>query len=89
MMKSEMACPFIVVHGQYYMSNLLNSIAHSAIHLAASRLLIALQRGLSVRTITVYAWKYGLSLRVAVTNAKASFSIGGYLSSAPQSALLV
>ena len=37
----------------------------------------------------MWAWKYGLSLRTAVTNAKASFSIMGYLSSTPQSARLV
>ena len=71
------------------MSNLLNSMAQSASRPAASRLLIARCRGLLVRTTTIWAWKYGLSLRAAVTNAKASFSMGGYLSSAPQSARLV
>ena len=70
------------------MSNSLNSIAHSANFLAASGLLIARHNGLLVRTITVWAWKYGLSLRAAVTKAKAWFSIGGYLSSAPRSARL-
>ena len=71
------------------MSNLLNFIAHSANHSAALRLLIARRNGLSVRAITVWAWKYGLSLRAAITKAKVSFSIGGYLSSTPQSAQLV
>ena len=70
------------------MSNSLNSIAQSANRPAASGLLIAHHKGLSVRTIIVWAWKYGLSLRAAVTNAKASFSMGGYLSSAPRSAQL-
>ena len=50
---------------------------------------IALRRGLSIRTTIVYAWKYGLSFCIAVTSAKASFSIGGYFSSAPRSAQLV
>ena len=35
------------------------------------------------------AWKYNLSFRAIVTNAKASFSIGRYFSSTPQSARLV
>ena len=64
------------------MSNSLSSIAHSAIHLVASRLVIARRKGLLVRTTTVSAWKYGLSLRATVIKARVSFSIGGYLSSA-------
>ena len=67
----------------------LNSITHSAIRPATSLLLIARHRGLSVRTTIVWAWKYGLSLRVAITKVKASFSIGGYLSSTPRNAQLV
>jgi len=35
------------------------------------------------------AWNYGLSFQAIVANAKASFSIGGYLSSAPRSAQIV
>ena len=70
------------------MLNSLSSIAYNAIRLVASRLLIARRRGLSVKTITVWAWKYGLSLRAAVTKVKARFSIGGYLSSASRSARL-
>ena len=89
MMKSAMACPFIAIHGRYCMSNSLNSIAHGTICPVASRLLIALQRGLSVTMITGCAWKYGLSLRVAITNAKASFSISEYLSSAPRNTPLM
>ena len=79
----------MAVHGWYCMSNSLNSIAHSAIHLTALGLLIAHRKGLLARTITMWAWKYGLSLRVTVTKVKASFSIGGYLSSTPWSAQLV
>ena len=71
------------------MSNSLNSTAHKAIRPAALGLFMALLNGLSVRTTIVFAWKYGLSFRAAVTNAKASFSIWGYLSSTPQSARLV
>ena len=37
----------------------------------------------------VWAWKYGLSFRAAVTSAKANFSIWGYLSSTPQNSLLI
>ena len=70
------------------MSNSLNSMAQSVNHPTASGLLIAHRKGLSVRTTTVWAWKYGLSLRATVTNAKASFSMGGNLSSAPRSARL-
>ena len=54
-MKPTTTCPFIVVRGWYYISNSLSSIAHNAIHLAASGLLIALFRGLSVRTTIVCA----------------------------------
>ena len=85
-MKSAATCPFMAVHVQYCMSNSLNSIAHNAIRPTALGLLIALCRGLSVRTITMCAWKYGLSFRATVTNAKMSFSIYRYLSSAPWSA---
>ena len=88
-MKSMTTCPFMAVRGWYCTSNLLNLIAHSAIRPAALGLLIALRRGLSIKTITVCALKYSFSLWAAVTKAKASFSIGGYLSSAPQSARLM
>ena len=88
-MKSATTCPLMAVREQYCMSNSLNFITYSVIRLAALGLLIARHKGLSVRTITVWAWKYGLSLQAAVTKAKVSFSIGGYLSSAPPSARLV
>ena len=88
-MKSAITCPFIAVHDQYCMSNSLNSTTHNAIRPAASGLPITLCRGLSVRTTTVCAWKYDLSFRATITNVKPSFSIGGYFSSAPQSARLV
>ena len=88
-MKSAIIYPFIAIHGWYCMSDSLNSIAYGATRPTASGLLIALRRGLSIRTITICAWKYGLSFRAAITNAKVSFSIGGYLSSAPQNARLV
>ena len=87
-MKSAMICPLMTVRERYWMSNLLNSMAYSANQPAALGLLIACRRGLSIRTITMWAWKYGLSLRAVITNAKVSFSIGGYLSSAPRSAWL-
>ena len=88
-MKSATTYPLIVVRGRYYTSNSLNSISHNAIHPTALGLLIALHRGLSIKTITMCAWKYGLSFRAIVTNAKESFSIYGYLSSSPRSARLM
>ena len=87
-MKSVTTCRLMALRGRYYMLNSLNSIAHSAIHLAALRLLIARCKSLSVKKTTVWSWKYALSLWATVTKAKASFSIGRYLSSAPRSARL-
>ena len=74
-MKSATTCPFIVVHGRYCISNLLSFIAYRAICPTASGLLMALFRGWSVMTMMVWAWKYSLSFRVAITSAKANFSI--------------
>ena len=88
-MKSTTTYPFIVVRGRYCMTNSLNLTTHNAICLAALGLLIALCKGLSVKMTTICAWKYNLTFRAAITNAKARFSIWGYLSSAPQSAQLV
>ena len=51
--ESTMICPLMAVHGRYWMSNSLNSMAHNANRPAASGLLIACRKGLSVRTITV------------------------------------
>ena len=85
-MKSATTYPFMSIYGRYRTSNSLNLIAYSTIHPVTLGLLIALHRGLFVRMTIVWAWKYGLSLRVAVTNAKASFPIGKYLFSAPWSA---
>ena len=88
-MKSATICPFIAARGRYCTSNTLSLIAYKAILPTASGLLIALFKGWSVRTTMVWAWKYGLSFRAAVVSAKANFSILGYLSSAPQNALLI
>ena len=88
-MKSATTCPFITVHGWYCISNSLNLTVYNSICPAASRLLITLFRGLSVRTTIVCAWKYSLSFHAAITNAKASFYIWGYLSSAPRNVQLV
>ena len=78
-----------IVRRRYCTSNLLNSIAHSAIRLTASGLFTSRRRGLSVNTMIVWAWKYGFSLRAAITKAKASFSIDSYLFSMPLSSQLV
>ena len=88
-MKFATICPFIADHGRYCTSNSLSLIAHKAILPAASGLLIALFKGWSIRTMMVWAWKYGLSFYAAVTSANANFSILGYLSSAPRNALLI
>ena len=88
-MKSATTCPLMLVCKRYCMSNSLNSIVYSAIHPVALGLLIAHHRGLSFRTITIWAWKYGWCLWAIVTIVKASFSIGRYLSSAPWNARLV
>ena len=53
------------------MSKSLSSIAHSVIHPAASELLIAHRKGLSVRMTIVRVWKYGLSLQATIIKAKA------------------
>ena len=74
-MKLATTCPFMEIRRQYCTSNLLNSITYKAIHPMASGLLIALHRDLSVRTTTMWAWKYGL--RAPVTKAKISFFIEG------------
>ena len=88
-MKSATICPFTAVRGRYCSSNSLSTIAHKAILPIASRLLIAFFKGWSIKTMMVWAWKYGLSFHAAVTSAKANFSILGYLSSAPRNALLI
>ena len=88
-MKSATIYPFTAVHGRYCMSNLLSSIAYKAILPTASGLFMALFKGWSVKTMMVWAWKYDLSFRATVTSAKANFSILGYLSSAPQKALII
>ena len=88
-MKSATTCPFTAVRGQYCMSNSLSSTAYKAILPAASGLLIAFLKSLSIKMTMVCAWKYDLSFRAAINNAKANFSIWGYLSSAPQSTGLV
>ena len=88
-MKSAITCPFIAMRGRYYISNSPNSTTHNAIRPAALGLPIAFLRGLSVRLIIICAWKYGLRFHTAVTNAKVSFSIWGYLSSAHWNAQLI
>ena len=70
----------------YYQSFVLYLVTHSAISQTASGLLITFRKVLSIRMITVCAWKYGLSFRATVTNTKVSFSIRGYLSFAPRNA---
>ena len=87
--KSTKACALIVVLGQYQTSNSLSSIVHRTNRPVASELFIIFCSSLSIWTTKVCAWKYSLSFRAAVINAKASFSIGGYLSSSPRSVQLV
>ena len=63
-MKFAMTYPLMAVRGRYWISNSFNSMAQSANRPATSGLLIAHRRGLSVRMTTVWAWKYGLKVRL-------------------------
>ena len=88
MMKSAKTCPLIVVLGLYLMSNSLSSMAHFTSLPEVSGLCNICFIRYSIRSSMVWAWKYGRSLLVVVTNARTSFSIFGYLSSAPLKARL-
>ena len=88
-MKSAKAYALIAVLGQYYTLNSPSSIAHKTSRPIATRLLIAFCSGFFVWTTMVCAWKYDPSFQETVINANASFSIGGYLPSAPRSDQLV
>ena len=71
------------------MLNSLSSIDHCTSHPAVLGLFMAFHSGWFVRTTMVWAWKYGRSFLIAVMSAKASFSMGEYLSSTPTNARLV
>ena len=88
MMKSAKICPFIAVLGLYLMLNSLSSVAHFTSLHEVSGLCGICFIGYSVGISMVCAWKYGRSLLAVVTNARTSFSIFGYLSSAPLRARL-
>ena len=81
MMKSAKICPLIAVLGLYLMLNSLSSIAHFTSLPEVSGLFSICFIGYYVGISVVWAWKYGRSLLVVVTNARTSFSIFGYLSS--------
>ena len=76
-MKSTKAYALMAVLSRYWTSNLLSLVAQTTILPSASVLFIAFLNGLFVKTIMVWAWKYCLSLRAAITKASAIFSIGG------------
>ena len=88
-MKLAKACTLIAIFGQYWTSNSPSSITHKTNHPAAFGLVIIFHNVLSIQTIMVCAWKYNLSFQATVISAKVSFSIRGYLPSAPRSARLV
>ena len=88
MMKSTKICPLIIVLGLYLISNSVNSMAHFINLLEVSGLCNICFIGCSIGISIVWAWKYGQSLLEMVTNAKTSFSIFGYLFSAPLKARL-
>ncbi|GAA0169817.1 hypothetical protein LIER_40835 [Lithospermum erythrorhizon] len=71
------------VCGLYRRSNSLSSIAHLTIHPDRLGFSNIFHRGWSVTTSTGCASKQGLSFRAATTRAYTSFSIKGYLVSAP------
>ena len=81
--KSAKAYALITVLGRYWTLDTLSSIAQRNSCAAAFGLFIVFRSGLSVWTIMVCSWKYGLSFQAAVISAKPSFSIGEYLPSAP------
>ena len=83
MMKSAKIFPLIVVLGLYQMSNSLSSMAHFTSLPKVSGLCNICFIGCSVGISIVWAWKYCRSLLVMDTNARTSFCIFGYLSSAP------
>ena len=87
-MKSTKTCPLIVVLGLYLMSNSLSSIAHFTSLPEVSGLCSICFIGYSIGISMVWAWKYGQSFLAVDTNARTSFSIFGYLSSAPLRARL-
>ena len=83
MMKSTKICPLIAVLGLYLMSNSLSSITHFTSLPEVFGLCNICFIGCYVGISIVWAWKFGRSLLEVVTNARTSFSIFGYLSSAP------
>ena len=88
MMKYAKICPFIVVLGLYLMLDSLSSMAYFTSLLKVSGLCNICFIGCFVGISMVWAWKYGRSLLAVVTNARTSFSIFRYLSSAPLKARL-
>ena len=88
MMKSVKTYPLIYVLGLYLMSNSLSSMTHFTSLPEVSGLCNICFIGCSVGISMLWAWKYGRSLLAVVTNVITSFSIFGYLSSAPLRAQL-
>ena len=88
MMKFAQIFPLIVVLHLYLMFNSLSSMAHFTSLPEFSGLCNICFIGCSVGISIVWAWKYGRSLLAVVPNARTSFSIFGYLSSAPLKARL-
>ena len=88
MMKFAKIFPLITVLGLYLMSNSLSSMAHFTNLPKVSGLCNICFIGCSIGISKVWAWKYDQSLMAVVTNAKMSFSIFEYLSSAPLRAQL-
>ena len=88
MMKYAKTCPLTVFLGLYLILNSLNSMAYFTSLLKVSGLCNIFFIGCYVGISMVWAWKYGRSLLAVVTNARTSFSIFRYLSSAPLKAQL-
>ena len=88
MMKYAKTCPLIDVLGLYLMSNSLSSMTHFSSLPKVSGLCNYLLHWVFCRNLDGVAWKYGRGLLAVVTNARTSFSIFGYLSSAPLKAQL-
>ena len=88
LMKYAKIYPLIVVLGLYLMLISLSSMTHfTSLPKVSGFCNICFIRH-SVGISIVWAWKYGRSLFAVVTNARTSFFIFGYLSSAPLKAQL-
>lgn len=75
-MKSAIAYPLVALLGIYLMSNSLSAIVHCTIFPELSGLFNTFISGALVRTLTVWAKKYGLNFLADTTNTNANLDLG-------------